>query len=109
MVNDASIIENIHDIQFYKNGIDCFKYWIVCAGSDMFVSVIVPFLILVPLTLSVPQSPCRHCCDDDVLPDEDHTSLPPDTPAMPEIRTYINMTILKGNLNISPWDLSLVG
>ncbi|KAB5517627.1 hypothetical protein PHYPO_G00169350 [Pangasianodon hypophthalmus] len=66
-------------------------------GSVMVVSVIVSFLILIPLTHSVPQSPCRHCCDDDFLPDEAPTTLPPDTPAMPEIRTYINMTILKGD------------
>ncbi|KAK3525366.1 hypothetical protein QTP86_031257, partial [Hemibagrus guttatus] len=63
--------------------------------SVMFVAcVIVPFLVLAPLTFSMPQSLCRHCCDDDLLPDEATTTLPP---AMPEIRTYINMTILKGD------------
>lgn len=77
------------------------KQRIVCAGSVMFaVCVIVSVLTL--LTFSMPQSPCHHCCDDDFLPDEASTALPP---AVPEIRTYINMTILKGNLIISPWDL----
>ncbi|KAK2864854.1 hypothetical protein Q7C36_004008 [Tachysurus vachellii] len=56
----------------------------------MLVCVIVSFLVLV---LSVPQSPCRHCCDDDFLSDKALTTLPP---AMPEIHTYINMTIFIG-------------
>lgn len=75
----------------------------------MLVSIMASFFILTPLTLSVPQSPCRRCCDDDFLPDEASTTLPPDTPVMPEIHTYINMTILKGSLTISAWELSLVG
>ncbi|KAF7686491.1 hypothetical protein HF521_015853 [Silurus meridionalis] len=66
-------------------------------GSVMSVSVIVWFIFLVPLTLSVPQSPCRRCCDDDFLPDETPATLPPETSAIPEIRTVINMTILKGD------------
>ncbi|GAA6087984.1 complement C1q tumor necrosis factor-related protein 6-like [Tachysurus ichikawai] len=67
----------------------------------MLVCVIVSFLVLVPLTLSVPQSPCRHCCDDDFLSDEALTTLPP---AMPEIRAYIYMTILKtcAELHLNP-------
>ncbi|XP_060759893.1 complement C1q tumor necrosis factor-related protein 6-like, partial [Neoarius graeffei] len=49
-----------------------------------------------PLALSVLQLPCHHCCDDDFLPDEAPRTLLSDTPAMPEIRMYIKMTILKG-------------
>lgn len=96
---------DIHDIQVYKMELTVWNYWIVCAGSVMFVSIIVSFLILIPLTLSVPQSPCHRCCDEDSLPYEAPTTLPPDTPAMPEIRMYINMTILKGNLNVSPFGI----
>ncbi|XP_026887677.2 complement C1q tumor necrosis factor-related protein 6 isoform X1 [Electrophorus electricus] len=46
-----------------------------------------------PLTLPEPQPHCSRCCDD-LLPAEGPTAL---QPAMPEIRTYINMTILKGD------------
>ncbi|XP_076866698.1 complement C1q tumor necrosis factor-related protein 6 [Brachyhypopomus gauderio] len=51
------------------------------------------FLVLLPLTLPVPQPPCSRCCDD--LPPAEGS--PVHRTPMPEIRTYINMTILKGD------------
>ncbi|KAL7883425.1 hypothetical protein SRHO_G00010830 [Serrasalmus rhombeus] len=61
-------------------------------------------LFLLPLALSVPQPPCSRCCDD----------LPPAEDPMrtvPEVHTYINMTILKSWLafeasNFLPSNLS---
>lgn len=51
--------------------------------------------LFVHLVASVPQPPCRRCCDHLPSPD-DAASLRESMPAMPEVRTYINMTILKG-------------
>ncbi|KAI7803473.1 putative complement C1q tumor necrosis factor-related protein 6 [Triplophysa rosa] len=52
--------------------------------------------LFVHLVASVPQPPCRRCCDHLPSPD-DAASLRESMPAMPEVRTYINMTILKGD------------
>ncbi|XP_693502.3 complement C1q tumor necrosis factor-related protein 6 [Danio rerio] len=48
------------------------------------------------LVVSVPQPPCRRCCDH-LPPLDDSASTREGMPAMPEVRTYINMTILKGD------------
>lgn len=47
------------------------------------------------LVTSVPQPPCHRCCDH-VPSLDDAAGLRESMPAMPEVRTYINMTILKG-------------
>ncbi len=46
---------------------------------------------------SVPLVPCRRCCDD-LEPEEGSGDQPPigGFRHVPEVRTYINMTILKG-------------
>ncbi|XP_048055389.1 complement C1q tumor necrosis factor-related protein 6 [Megalobrama amblycephala] len=45
------------------------------------------------LVVSVPQLPCRRCCDH-LPPLDDAATI---RESMPEVRTYINMTILKGD------------
>uniref|UniRef100_A0A672T653 C1q domain-containing protein n=1 Tax=Sinocyclocheilus grahami TaxID=75366 RepID=A0A672T653_SINGR len=59
----------------------------------MFGSLLLACLFL-HLVVSVPQPACRRCCDHLPAPDEAAT-LSESMPAMPEVRTYINMTILK--------------
>lgn len=50
------------------------------------------------LVVSVPQPKCRRCCDH-LPPLDDAATLTEGMPAIPEVRTYINMTILKGTQN----------
>ncbi|ROL42917.1 hypothetical protein DPX16_10973 [Anabarilius grahami] len=47
------------------------------------------------LVVSVPQPPCRRCCDH-LPPLDDAATI---RESMPEVRTYINMTILKEHWN----------
>lgn len=69
-------------------------------------TVMLDVLLLLSLTSPVvlvpppgaPPVPCRRCCDD-VEPEEGSGAEPPIGvfSHVPEVRTYINMTILKGN------------
>ncbi|XP_049329933.1 complement C1q tumor necrosis factor-related protein 1-like [Astyanax mexicanus] len=53
-------------------------------------TLLTPLLFLLHLTWSVPQPPCSRCCDD--LPQAEDVGR-----NIPEVHTYINMTILKGD------------
>ncbi len=64
------------------------------SDRTMFGSFLLASLFL-HLVVSVPQPACRRCCDH-LPPLEDAATLRESMPAMPEVRTYINMTILKG-------------
>lgn len=61
---------------------------------------ILPLVLLLPLVASVPPSKapprfCRRCCDH-LGPPESPSTHAATPQQMPEVRTFINMTILKG-------------
>ncbi|XP_059378117.1 complement C1q tumor necrosis factor-related protein 6-like [Carassius carassius] len=62
----------------------------------MFGSLLLLACLFLHLVDSIPQPACRRCCDH-LPPLDDAATLRESIPAMPEVRTYINMTILKGD------------
>ncbi|XP_029583185.1 complement C1q tumor necrosis factor-related protein 1 [Salmo trutta] len=65
------------------------------------VLLFLPLVITVPPPGGAPPAPCRRCCDDLELqkgpPAPQTGDQKSDLNQMPEVRTYINMTILKGD------------
>ncbi|KAF4115618.1 complement C1q tumor necrosis factor-related protein 6 [Onychostoma macrolepis] len=61
----------------------------------MFGSLLLASLFL-HMVVSIPQPACHRCCDH-LPPLDDAATLRESMPGMPEVRTYINMTILKGD------------
>lgn len=65
------------------------------SDRTMFGSLLLLGCLFLHLVVSIPQPACRRCCDH-LPPLDDAATLRESMPVMPEVRTYINMTILKG-------------